>query len=108
MVGDKDDPDVVFLTVYVDDMLLLGEDEFILPIKEQLFERFKIKDLGNLRYLLGIEMDYIPGEWLTFSQTNFTNDNIKKFGYPNMHSAPTPQVVTEEPPGRTEVDELTE
>ena len=56
MVGENDGEqlDVIFLTIYVDDLLLLGEDKYVLPMEEASKKRFKIKDLGNLRHLLGI------------------------------------------------------
>ena len=64
MVGGNngEELDVIFLTIYVDEILLLGEDKYILPVQDTLKNRFKIKDLGNLRYLLGIEIDYVPGK----------------------------------------------
>lgn len=43
--------------VYMDDLLITGNDyELILNTKKVLQHKFKIKDLGNLRYFLGIEL----------------------------------------------------
>jgi len=43
--------------VYVDDIILAGNDkEEIARIKEPLNQKFKIKDLGDLRYFLGLEV----------------------------------------------------
>jgi len=45
------------LLVYVDDTILVGNDkEDIARIKQALNQTFKIKDLGKLRYFLGIEV----------------------------------------------------
>ena len=45
------------LLVYLDDIILAGNNkEKIKRIKQALNETFKIKDLGNLRYFLGLEI----------------------------------------------------
>ena len=50
--GNANEPqDVIFLTIYVDDMMLLGEDTYVLPVHEALENRFKIKKLGNIHYV---------------------------------------------------------
>jgi hypothetical protein len=48
-----------FLAVYVDDMGLLGNSlEFMAEHKELLRQHFKIKDLGEIKQLLGIGIEY--------------------------------------------------
>ena len=77
--GNANEPqDVIFLTINVDDMQLLGEDKYVLPVQQALEKRFKVKKLGNIHYLLGIEIDYQPGKYLMFSQTHYIEDIIKK------------------------------
>ena len=47
---------LVILLVYVDDMMITGNDlNLIQQTKEVLQDTFKMKDLGELRYFLGIE-----------------------------------------------------
>ena len=47
---------MVIVLVYVDDLLITGNDhQLILETKTMLKDTFKIKDLGDLRYFLGIE-----------------------------------------------------
>ena len=45
------------LVVYVDAIILMGNDENeARGLKEELNKEFEIKDLGNLRYFLRIEV----------------------------------------------------
>ena len=48
---------VVFLVLYVDDILLIGNDIGLLfDVKKWLVEKFQIKDLGQASYVLGIQI----------------------------------------------------
>ena len=49
---------IIVILVYVDDMLIAGNDLVLIEhTKQELHARFKIKDLGILRYFLGIEFN---------------------------------------------------
>ena len=48
---------VAILIVYVDDIILTSDDEVeMINLKNTLSQEFEIKDLGALRYFLGIEV----------------------------------------------------
>ena len=48
---------IAFLIVYVDDMLLIGNDvEFLDSIRGYLNKIFSMKDLGEAAYILGIKI----------------------------------------------------
>src|ERR1044072_6265331 len=47
----------IYLVVYVDDIVITGDDHTgIQELKQHLFKHFQTKDLGQLRYFLGIEV----------------------------------------------------
>ena len=51
LIGDR----VIYLVLYVDDMLLIGNDkEIIQDLKTQLLSKFDMKDLGATNYILGM------------------------------------------------------
>ena len=48
---------MVFLVLYIDDILLLGENiKLLTEVKDWLATQFKMKDLGNANYVLGIQI----------------------------------------------------
>ncbi|XP_069145613.1 uncharacterized mitochondrial protein AtMg00810-like [Solanum lycopersicum] len=52
----KSDTGMVIVLVYVDDLLITGSDPVLVQATKQvLHSRFKIEDLGELKYFLGIE-----------------------------------------------------
>jgi len=53
----KQRKEVVIILVYVDDLLIAGNyPNLVNDTKETLHRKFKVKDLGQLRYFLGIEV----------------------------------------------------
>src|SRR6202034_4029134 len=63
LIGDR----VIYLVLYVDDMLLVGNDkEIIQDLKTQLSSKFDMKDLSAANYILGMEIkrDWERKLWL--------------------------------------------
>ena len=46
----------VILLLYVDDLLVTGEDGLIVDTKRKLVAKFKMKDLGMMHLFLGMEV----------------------------------------------------
>jgi hypothetical protein len=53
------DKPVIFL-LYVDDLFLTREENLIVDCKKNLTAKFEMKDLGLMRYLLGLEVWHNP------------------------------------------------
>jgi hypothetical protein len=66
----KTDHGIVVIVIYVDDLIITGDnDEDIFDLKKLLKQNFEMKDLGELRYFLGIEVIQSPkGIWLLQKQ----------------------------------------
>jgi len=60
MLAEKDE--VINLIIFVDDLLICGKNERKMKdIKDKLSEKFKMKDLGEVRTYLGINIKH--GAW---------------------------------------------
>ncbi|XP_068649615.1 uncharacterized mitochondrial protein AtMg00810-like [Aristolochia californica] len=70
----------IVVLLYVDDMIVTGDDEAgIADLKQQLHSLFEMKDLGYLRYFLGIEVAYSP-EGYILSQSKYISEVISREG----------------------------
>ncbi|XP_075074851.1 uncharacterized protein LOC142162398 [Nicotiana tabacum] len=75
----KQNSSIVFIAVYVDDVLLIGTDsEEIDQLKAFLHDKFRIKDLGQLHYFLGLEILY-KLDGIIISQRKFVLDLLKDY-----------------------------
>ena len=71
---------VTILLVYVDDIIVTGNDKREKDdVKQRLAKEFKIKELGKLKYFLGIEMQYSP-PGIFISQQKYVTDLLGEIG----------------------------
>ena len=78
------------LLVYVDDILLIGNDlSKINTVKRNLDQLFKIKDLGVVRYFLGLEIAR-NSAGISVCQRKFVLDLLTETGYLDCKPASTP------------------
>ena len=81
---------VTLLLVYVDDILITGGNiEEIRRLGDALSEQFEMKELGQLRYFLGIEVAYSK-EGISLSQHKYTLDLLQETGQLGCKPATTP------------------
>ncbi|XP_024974749.1 uncharacterized protein LOC112512844 [Cynara cardunculus var. scolymus] len=77
-------------TIYVDDVIMVGNDvKKIQHTKEELDKCFCIKDLGALKYFLGIEVARTP-EGLVLSQRKYILDILEDCGHQGCKPSPFP------------------
>ena len=71
---------IVLVVIYVDDLIITGDSDVdINEVKLLLKQKFEMKDLGELRYFLGIEVIRSPsGIWLL--QRQYGLDMLSKYG----------------------------
>jgi len=78
---------MVVLIVHVDDIILTGDDtQAIAELKQRLRKEFKVKDLGTMKYFLGIEV-VRSREGILITQRKYTPDLLRETGM--LRSKPT-------------------
>jgi hypothetical protein len=53
---------ILIIVIYVDDLILTGDEKLIQSSKEDLAKEFEMKDLGLLHYFFGLEIWQQDGE----------------------------------------------
>ena len=88
--------DIMFIGVYVDDIILAAKNEKQLKqVKENLSNKFDIKDLGELKYFLGIKVEQNRESgsiWI--GQPAYTENLLKRLGMQDSKPTSTPAEVS--------------
>ncbi|KAJ0606762.1 putative RNA-directed DNA polymerase [Helianthus annuus] len=86
---------VTCLIIYVDDIIITGSDEEeIVLLRKNLFKEFEIKDLGGLKYFLGIEV-LRSKEGIFISQRKYILDLLAETGMVDCKPSDTPMIVNQ-------------
>ena len=80
----------IYLVVYVDDIIITGNDQNgIQKLKQHLFTHFQTKDLGKLKYFLGIEIAQ-SSSGVVLSQRKYALDILEETGMLDCKPVDTP------------------
>jgi len=76
----KTDHGIVIVVMYVNDLIIIGDSDVdISDLKKLLKQKFEMKDLGELRYFLGIEVIQSPKRiWLL--QRQYALNKLSEYG----------------------------
>ncbi|CAI5967067.1 unnamed protein product [Closterium sp. NIES-65] len=83
---------LVLFLVYVDDILLFSSSmKEVQKVQQQLMENFKCKNLGEVKYYLGMHVERdLDHRWLKLHQEKFIKELGEKYGIENERKVATP------------------
>eukprot|EP00253_Pinus_taeda_P026697 PITA_26697 len=68
----------LIVVLYLDDLILTGDDQLIKSCKEDLAREFEMKDMGLVHHFLGMEVWQKDGE-VFVSEGKYANEKLKRF-----------------------------
>eukprot|EP00253_Pinus_taeda_P032003 PITA_32003 len=80
---------LLIIVLYVDDLILTGDDQLIVSCEEDLVRPFEMKDIGLMHYFLGMEVWQKDGE-LFVSQGKYANEILRRFHMEKCKPVQTP------------------
>ena len=86
------DDDILVIILYVDDLILAGSSRKLIDqFKRAISERFNMKDLGALRWVLGMEVRRdLAARTLELSQTAYVDQVLERYGMAKCQEVGTP------------------
>ena len=85
----KIDDRLAFISCYVDDCLLIGKDQDVRNLKATLTSKFKMKDLGEVKSIIGLQVERKKDQTQIF-QTHKILELLKKFDMQDCHGVDAP------------------
>jgi histone deacetylase 1/2 len=80
----------MFVLVYVDDIIVVNSiEKATTTLLQDLKEDFALKDLGDLHYFLGIEVNKV-NDGIVLTQEKYASDLLKKVGMSDCKPVSTP------------------
>lgn len=83
---------ILIIAIYVDDLILASNDlEALNNLKNLLMKNFKMKDLGELKFFLGMEISRDrQAKKIYLSQQRYLKDILRRFGMQDCKAVVTP------------------
>lgn len=83
--------EIVILSIYVDDILIASKDkELIEKTKREIAAKFELRDLGQLKYCLGINFEKKENGNIKLHQRMYIEQSLEKYGLKDCKSSTTP------------------
>ena len=80
------------ISVYVDNLNIIGHTEDIEETSAYLKMEFEMKDMGKTRFCLGLQIEHLP-EGILIHQSTYTKKVLERFNMMKAHPVTTPMVV---------------
>jgi hypothetical protein len=80
------------ISVYVDDLDIIGTTRDIEEAMAYLNTEFEMKDLGKTKFCLGLQLEHLP-EGVFVHQSTYTKRVLEKFNVNECHPLKTPMIV---------------
>ena len=81
---------LAIVLVYVDDLIITGDDkEVVCQIRSNLSLRFQMKELGELKHFLGLEVER-TNDGIFLCQQKYAQDLLEKYGMLDCKPISTP------------------
>ena len=80
----------LFVVIWVDDIIIATDSEKALTVTKNLLKkRFKMSDLGEISWFLGIEF-HVSNSGIAMSQSRYIEGVLERFGYSSCNPRSTP------------------
>ena len=83
---------IILFMVYVDDMIVTGNNPTMIPWWSLCIKRFALKDLGQLQYFLGVQVHYLDFRFI-INQANYVEDLLYKLQLTDLKPTSSPSVL---------------
>ena len=94
LISKQQDGKEIWIALYVDDLLIAGDDSLIEPFMKAISQEYVIRDLGVPETFLGCEIHQAADKKsITVSCTTYIEQMAKKFGLLNSSEVSTPMVL---------------